>query len=314
MRIFEKILNMDFKKIIFACIRILLGAVFVSSSILKLFSIDSFVLYVYSFGIFGYVATTILARILVIIEFLLGIGLIFRIFYKPTWWSTLLMLSGFSLFLLYVAFFRNDENCHCFGDFIELDAIPSIIKNLVMIGLLFLVKKQQEFTHASKPYIVTIAIAAILFVAFLGFPLDSLYAKMYGDDHERFNHSAFERYIVDSTDVIDSSQNQIIGLVSASCKHCKAGNRIIQAIFEQNDLDKNDFKNIVWTSSDSSLNAFKDTTKTQEYFYLKLAPNRLIEINYGYFPTYVFFEKGKPIKAINYKEIKENEIVKFLQE
>lgn len=303
---------MDIKKIVSTFIRIVLGCVFISSAILKLLSLDNFILYVYSFGLFGYLATTILTRILIVLEFLLGIGLLFRIFYKTTWWVTLVTLSGFSIFLLYAAFFRIDENCHCFGDFIELDAVASIIKNIILIALLFCIRKQEEFSGKIKPYIVTISIAAILFVCFIGFPLDSLYSKLYGDDHERFNQIAFNKYVGDSIPIIDSSQNQIIGLVSASCTHCKAGNRVMQAIFNQNNLDKSKFKNIVWAGSDSSLNAFKDTTKTKDYFYHRMSPRYLIEINYGFFPTYVFFEKGKATKAINYKEINEKEVVDFL--
>ncbi|MCQ2960340.1 MAG: DoxX family membrane protein [Bacteroidales bacterium] len=307
---------MKFKELILLIIRILLGSIFVSSAILKLFSLDNFILYTYSFGIFGYVATTILARILIIIEFLLGIGLIFSIFYKITWWGTISMLSVFSIFLIYVALFRGDENCHCFGDFVNLNAVPSIIKNLIMISLLLLVKKQNEFRHKLKPYIVTISISSILFVAFIGFPPDALYNIMHKDNNDRFNQQAFEKYTADSlySNLIDSSKNEIIGLVSASCKHCKSGNRKMQAIFEQNNINKEGFKNLVWTNSDSLLVAFKDTTKTQDFFYQKMSPVFLIEINYGYFPTYVFFEKGTPIKAINYKEINEKEIVDFLKQ
>lgn len=307
---------MDFKKILLAIIRILLGCTFISSAILKLFSLESFVLYVYSFGIFGYVATTILARILITLEFLLGIGLLFRIFYKHTWWGTLVTLAGFSLFLTYVAIFRGDENCHCFGDFVDLSAIPSIIKNIVMIACLFLVKKQDELTHKIKPYIVTIATASILFVAFIGFPPDALFNKLYGDDNERFSQIAFEKYTADSAyyGLVDSSKNGIIGLVSAGCSHCQAGNRIMHAIFEQNELDYSSFKNLIWTRNDSTTNHFKDTTNTQEFQYFPMSPVKLIEINFGYFPTYVFFKKGTPIKAINYKEINESEIVEFLEE
>ena len=86
----------------------------------------------------------------------------------------------------------------------------------------------------------------------------------------------------------------------------------MQAVFEQNDLDVTAFKNIIWASSDSSLNVFKDTTNTQNYSYTVMPPYMLIDINFGHFPTYIFLEKGKFKKAFNYKEINENEIVEFL--
>ncbi|MBO4777255.1 MAG: DoxX family membrane protein [Bacteroidales bacterium] len=307
---------MDIKKIIISLIRILLGCTFVSSAVMKLFSLESFVLYVYSFGLFSYVTTTILARLLIILEFMLGIGLIFKIYYKYTWWGTLGMLVFFSLFLLYVALFRNDENCHCFGDFIELDAFPSIFKNVIMIGLLPLIRKQTELEGKKKIFILTLSGASILFLAFIAFPPNALYNKMYVNDDERFSQVAFDKYIQvpELSNFLDTTQNEIVGFVSATCKHCRAGNTIMQAIFEQNDLDKNCFKNYIASPNDSLLSVFKDTTNTQEYPYRTAPMFVLIEMNYGYFPTYVFFEKGKPVKAINYKEINENEIVEFLSE
>ena len=185
-----------------------------------------------------------------------------------------------------------------------------------MIGLLPLIRKQQETIGNKRLFILILSGLSILFLAFFAFPPNALYNKMYGNDDERFSQVAFDKYIQapELSNFLDTTQNQILGLVSATCKHCKAGNSIMQAIFEQNDLDKNCFKNYIASPNDSILAVFKDTTSTQEYPYRAIPMFVLIEMNYGYFPTYVFIEKGKPVKAINYKEINENEIVEFLSE
>lgn len=305
---------MDIKKLVQSIIRIILGCTFLLSAALKLISIENFELYVYSFGFFSFVIVSFLTRILIVCEFLIGVGLIFRIFYKQTWWAAVAMLCGFSLFLVYAAVFRGDENCHCFGDVIELNPIPSIIKNVLIFGFLLRVKRQEELHHPIKPYVITISILSALFIAFLGVPPHVLYSKMFKDSEERFNPTAFATTMATEpyNTIIDSTRNEIIGFVSAGCSHCKAGNKIMQAVFEQNDLDVTAFKNIIWASSDSSLNVFKDTTNTQNYSYTVMPPYMLIDINYGHFPTYIFLEKGKFKKAFNYKEINENEIVEFL--
>ena len=306
---------MDAKNAIQSLIRIILGCTFLLSATLKLISIENFELYVYSFGFFSFVLVSFLTRILILCEFLIGIALIFKIFYKQTWWAAITMLCGLSLFLVYAAVFRGNENCHCFGDVIELNPLPSILKNILLIGLLLLVKQQKELHHPIKPYVITISILCTLFIAFLGVPPHVLYSKIFKDTDERFNPTAFTNAMSSApySTIVDSTRNEIIGFVSAGCSHCKAGNKIMQAIFEQNDLDITTFKNIIWASSDSSLNVFKDTTNTQNYSYTKMPPNIIIDINYGHFPTYVFFEKGHFKKAINYKEINENEVVEFLQ-
>lgn len=298
-------------------LRVLVGLTFITSAILKLASLENFIIYTYSMGFFSYAITTILARILIVLEFLIGVGLVFKIFYRTTWWTAIITLIAFSLFLVYVAIFRNDDNCHCFGDYFEIKAIPSIIKNIILFLILLFVRKDSECNHPIKPYIVTVSTLCIIFVAFLGYPPNSLYSLIYTDKEERFNMEAYERHITmlsAEQHIVDSSRNEIIGFVSATCSHCTAGNKIIQAIFERNDLDKTRFKNCIMTPKDSLINTYKENTGTTEYLYFKTRPSVLIEINYGHFPTYVFLRNGVPTKAVNYKELNENDIVSFLKE
>lgn len=305
---------MGSKKIILFVLRLLVSVTFIASSVLKLYSLESFELYVYSFGLFSYTTTAFLVRVLIMTEFLLGIAILFRIFYKQVWWITMAMLVGFSLFLIYVALFRSNDNCHCFGDVIDLNTTESIIKNIVLIGMLWFVRKQDEWHHSLKAYIVTISILSSVFVAFFGFPMDSMYSLFYADKNERFNQSVYDKVIVrpEYSTMIDSSKNMVIGLVSERCKHCKSGNTIMSAIFEQNNLDTADFKNLVMSQNPAVLDTFKIVTKTQQYEYRTMNPSYIIALNNGYFPTYLFIEKGKVIKAANYKQLDEKELVKFL--
>lgn len=305
---------MDSKKIILFVLRLLVGITFVASSILKLYTLESFELYVYSLGVFSYTATAFFARVLIMTEFLLGIGISFRIFYKQVWWLTMAMLVGFSLFLIYIALFRSNDNCHCFGDVVDLNAAESIIKNIVLIAMLWFVRKQEEWHHSLKAYIATISIMSSVFVAFFGFPMDSMYSLFYADKNERFNQSVYDKVVVlpEYSTMIDSSKNMVIGLVSETCKYCKSGNTIMAAIIKQNNLDTADFKNLVMSRNSAILDTFKTVTNTQQYEYRTMNPSYIISLNNGYFPTYLFIEKGKVIKAANYKQLDEKELVKFL--
>ncbi len=120
-------------------IRILLGLMFIASAVMKVLSLDTFVIYVYSFKIFSFVLTEIAARLLIAFEMVLGLLLITKEKYKWTWWTATGLMAAFTLFLIYVSIFRNDENCHCFGDIIEVKPWVSIIKNVALLGVLMLV-------------------------------------------------------------------------------------------------------------------------------------------------------------------------------
>ena len=113
---------------------------FIIAAILKLISIDSFEIYIYSFDILNFLFTTIFSRLLIAGELLIGIMFVFKMKYKLVWRTTLIIQILFTLFLIYIMIFRNDDNCHCFGDLIELSPLESIIKNVAIIGVLFLIK------------------------------------------------------------------------------------------------------------------------------------------------------------------------------
>jgi len=307
--------KMKAKEIMLHTMRCLVACTFIASSVLKLLSLQNFELYVYSFGIFNYVTTTFVVRVLLVVEFLLGVGLLFKIFYKQVWWSTLFTLIGFSLFLMYVAHFRGSEDCHCFGDFVELDTIPSLIKNVILIALLLPVRKQEEWRHDLKPYIVTISCSAALFVAFLGYPMNSMYSIMFRNDEERFNKELYDKVISNPEygNAIDSTTNQLLAFVSSTCKHCKAGNTILQAIISNNNIPTENITCFIASKNDSLIDSFRIITKTEKLHYKRASMGALIGITNGLFPTYLFLEKGIPSKAVSYKDLDEQEIVDFLK-
>ena len=120
-------------------IRILLGLFFILSALTKVLSLDTFAMYVFSFQLFPFALTEILCRLLIGFEMFLGMMLIVRLHYKQVWWISMGLMAAFTVFLIYTAIFRNDDNCHCFGDIIEVKPLVSIFKNLVVMGIFMLV-------------------------------------------------------------------------------------------------------------------------------------------------------------------------------
>lgn len=121
--------------------RILLGLVFAISSVAKLSSLESFELYIFSFGYAGFDLCSIAARLIIIAEFLLGIFLAFNILPRLTRWLTGLSLAGFSIFLLWRAFIGDVESCHCMGNMVDMNPMQSLIKNIILALLLAYVWK-----------------------------------------------------------------------------------------------------------------------------------------------------------------------------
>ncbi|MBQ1731079.1 MAG: hypothetical protein II037_02615 [Bacteroidales bacterium] len=153
---------MKAKKIIFTIISVAIGLFFIASAILKIFTIKEFELYIYSYGIFNYTLCTLFARCLIAFEMCAGLCLALKWWYRLTWWLMQLSLLGFTVFLIF-AQLRGDANCHCMGDFVELNPLQSMIKNFVIMALLLVIRNQENwnfrFEKIVKPLIVIIVAA-----------------------------------------------------------------------------------------------------------------------------------------------------------
>lgn len=186
-------------------VRISLGLMFVVSAILKLITIDTFELYIYSFHFLNFFLSELLARGVIMLELVMGILMIIQVDYKWIWRLALAVTAAFTLFLVYVVLFRNDDNCHCFGDIIEVDPLTSIFKNLFIMALFFIVRPQvcplaseprwvvkcsawlfhlQRWLLQRKRMLYTILLSASFLVTYLLFPPNNVYDKIFTQEHK----------------------------------------------------------------------------------------------------------------------------------
>ncbi len=316
-------------------LRLLIGAMFITSAIAKLTSLVQFEIYIYSFNLFSYVFCSIIARLLIAFEFLAGLFLILKTYYKYTWWFFILSLLGFSAFLVYVILFRSDANCHCFGDLIELKPEDSLIKNIFTILLLLFIRKEKDYQIPRKKVISLLSVAVVTVIVFFFFPMDMLYSKFVSNkenvntiafDEAKANAVFYNKLIIDNSSITSDSVvyredtiswdmnhgKYIINIVASGCNYCKVGIEKVNLILEKNKINKDKFKLAIW-GNPSKISSFIKKTETWEYDYYLISPVDAINIVYGVFPTFLWIEDGKVVKAGNYREIEERDIVAFLK-
>ena len=114
------------------------------SSIAKLSSMESFELYIFSFGFATFDICSLVARAVVIMEFLLGSFLVFNLLHRFTKWITAAFLAIFSIFLLWRMIAGDTESCHCMGDIVDLNPLESLIKNICLALFLVLAWKAED--------------------------------------------------------------------------------------------------------------------------------------------------------------------------
>lgn len=288
-------------------IRLLFGVFFIGTAVLKLLSIDNFEIYIYSFGLFSYTWTTFISRLLIFIELLIGISLILKICFKQIWWLTMAMMLGFTLFLIYAAIFRNDSNCHCFGSLIELNPSQSIIKNIIVLALLFFIRNEES--HDYKPVLrklLTVGIVLVsLIVSFVLLPMDVVYNRIYSEK-DNVNTVAFYDSLDDSTyfdgeKLLDVGEGRyLINYALAGCKFCRLGTEKLLLMVGKHNIPHEKVKFIIG-GSDEAISNFLEKTGTSDYEHWKIPASKMMSITFGRFPLYVFVENGKIVTAGDFR-------------
>ena len=290
------------------------GGVFIIAAILKLISIDEFEIYIYSFNIFSFLLTTFVSRIIIIGEFILGLFLILKINYRFVWKTSLIILMLFTLFLTYAAIFRQDSNCHCFGELIELNPLESIVKNLILILLLLLSQRSAVSSQQSAVKVLVVLLACSL-VVFIISPPDSIYKMIYSTEKEVSSidlHESFDEVVkidfkedeiaFDSISAFDVKEKQLIAVVSSGCKYCKLGLKKLSLMMKNGGISPDDVDIFIWGSPDGIID-FRSETMTEDVDYWHIMPNDAIRITYGRFPIFIMMENKNIIKIGDFRDL-----------
>jgi uncharacterized membrane protein YphA (DoxX/SURF4 family) len=295
-------------------IRIGIGVFFIASAILKLLSLDHFELYIYSFNIVSFTMSGLVARAIIACEILLGILLIVKIKYKAAWWMTMLMLVGFSFLLVYVVLFRNDSNCHCMGDLVEIKPSLSLIKNLVAIALMLCIRKEEDYRFRGRVAVLVGAFVAAIVPPFALFPIDNVYNFFSKSDNLNYNETAFNALMADSTlqDINLDKDNYIIGIVSSGCEFCHTGCLKMSEIMDNNHLDTNRVFYLIWGDS-TRTRQFQTETKSEPYQFFQISPLQAVQAVNGQFPTFLFISDGQVQSTADLRHLTEKSVTSHLQ-
>lgn len=287
--------------------RIIVGAAFVASAILKFLSLEAFELYIYGFDWFGMALSCYAARMILAAEMFMGLSLLSGVKAKFSVRAAMATLVVFSLFLLYLIITGNEGNCHCFGEQFELKPLPSLGKNVVLMALLFLAWRSGDWLKRVEKYLLPVlVIASLVFALFLKLP--------YGLGKEREVRFIPEKYaeMVESHPVLQRKGKQVVAFFSTSCKHCKSAMRKLEIALRHHDFPKERIQWFVLGSADS-YHQFLEETGVEE------CPNELMNfkdifaVTDGSFPLILLVKDGEVVGKLSNATFKEELIDEFCE-
>ena len=299
------------KNIVPIVLKVMLGLVFIASAILKIFDMDKFEIYIYSYHFFSLNFSFLVARAAIIVELVLGIGLISNTLHKLYWWGSMAMLLGYTLLLIYALVQGRTDSCHCFGDFLQLDPKQSLIKNGVLMVLLLLVYKVEGRKTPYRWLIFCVALLVSATTVFIVSPPDN-YTPAYDSDQnvqEELFHDLLETSPLDSLNLEEG--RRVVCFFSTGCEFCQMAAQKLSLMQQFYGFPAENIT-YVFMGSEEGMAKFYEKSHSAEYRNV-LCDNvvDVLKAINGQFPTIVLLEDGAIVYEYGFRDMKEAEIKAF---
>lgn len=295
----------------------LIAVLFIFSAWAKIPELESFGWTIVETTFLNWTLAEWLARLLVGFELFLGIFYLFQFRIKSItfpWAITTILL--FSIYLLVVIWQRgNDGNCGCFGEVIRMTPMESLVKNGILLILLFIQFK------LSKPWALrfdawmalALAIGALI-IPFLLFPPESIYrSEADAPLKDPIPLSLLYETQKNTPPVVELRHGKhILLFLSLTCHFCRKAARRLEIM--QREHPEIPFYAVL-NGDSSQLKSFFDETRLKQIPYtLFNGPKEFIAMNgKASFPGIRWVEDTTVVRESNYLNLKETDILKWLK-
>ena len=295
-----------------SALKVLLGLVFVVSAVLKLFDMDKFEIYIYSYHFFSLNASFMVARLTIILELVLGIGLISHCLHKLMWWGSIAMLACYSLLLIYAMYLGRTDSCHCFGDFLQLDPKQSLVKNGVLMLLFLPIYRMESWKTPFRWLILCITVMVSTIAVFVISPPDNLTSN--ADPEQNLQLELFNEMLDDAPlDALNLREGkQVICFFSTSCEVCQLAAHKLSLMQQFYDFPKESITYLFMGNEESIAKFYEESGSAQYRNVLYPDVVRLLKAINGNFPVIVFLEDGEVVHEYGFRNMNESEIQAFM--
>ena len=283
--------------------RALLGILFLCSATAKLVDIDSFEMYLFSFGWFSLGASYLLARLVIAAEYALGLLLIGNFYPRLAFWGSLAMLGGFSLFLAGLLLTGRQDNCHCFGEWVDLNPAQSLLKNAGMLALLLLGARMQPFRVKRKGLWLALAVLVPLATVLIVSPPDNWRYDAYAR-HALYNEQALQEAL--DTELLPASVadgGRVVCFYSLKCPFCKMSAQKLAVLRARGEFSDAPVIVIFGRGADTDTTAFFGETGLAPDEVHFIEPADFLRITNGSFPVLLVMQDGAVREAYNYRNL-----------
>ena len=294
-------------------VRMLLGIFFIVSAVAKLVDIDRFEIYIFSYNILSLNFSFLVARLVIVCELLVGIGLIANVFNRFVDTCALLMLILFTLFMGYAVLVGRHDSCQCMGALLSINPTHSILKNALLLLFLLFATHVRPWQWRPRWFVwLPIVLAPLVTVFVISAPDNWLFAA----SEEIYNAEELDAALQPDGMLnglhLDEGRH-VVAFLTPGCQFCRMADDKLSHICLRNDLDSCAFVYFCPTADSTLAPLTVDTVTFSRPSYLLPALTYAL-ITYGQRPIVFLMDDGKVTATCHYRNINEKEITDFLNE
>jgi thiol-disulfide isomerase/thioredoxin/uncharacterized membrane protein YphA (DoxX/SURF4 family) len=300
-------------KILISITRIIIGIFFILSGIIKLYPIEIFELTFVDLGIGNFQTAPFISRLLIAYEVFIGLCFIFNYKIKTTILQSALLLLFFTIYLLFLIITQgNDTNCGCLGSNIFVSPLQSIIKNIILAGIIYLVYLKGNSFRWKFKWILLIFILVSISTPFILNPVD--FTQKQSNENfipYKINYlNEIPPVIIENDSIFIGEKKSIVAFLSLTCQHCKTVAYKLQIAAKKYNLPPIYFV-FKGTYDEKLYQAFsKESNSSLPFTFYN--DNNIFKITKGRFPTIMFIENNIVKKVWNSQTLTQEELEKII--
>lgn len=293
---------------------IFVGLLFLLSAYAKVDSLDAYEILMHRLISLHFDVVSILGRLLIGFEALIGLAFIFRWYLKAFWRAGLVFLLA-SLAVWAVLIFQGDDSDYTFISFRHLGAIVFLAKNALLVALLLAVRHLPSVHFRYQAAVLGVLGLFVFSLPFILSPPDMFLQEHY-QAKVQYDQVAIDSLFI-TNDLPDSLAHGkvVIGFLSPHCRFCKMSTtRVSVMINRAEEINKEDVFYAFWAEDEQEITGFYHQQYSLEFKHAIIPPKGFLKATTGSMPLFVLLEDGQVKGKMNYRTLNEGVVADFLKE
>lgn len=296
-------------------LRVLLGLTFIVSAITKMISIEPFELFILHYKFISWDFATLIARLLISFEFILGVLIISKLYFRQMIIISFSTLLFFSTFLVLLLFSKTAvDNCNCFGDYWKMTPLESLIKNVILIIISVILRTEKSYRLRYQFFFISVFAAIAIATPIIMKPPTFLYQSLYMKEAEVRPFA--KEYLGTpefSGEIVNVDRGKyVVALFSTSCYHCFETAKKLSLIYNRAETK---FPLYYILGGDiAHIDTFWEKSESIHFPYKFVYGRDFLDLTKGAVPKIYLIENGMIMKTFFNDQITEDNILPFFEE